>query len=965
MVPEDEVASSYITNFYATLATKSDSIAYGVTTLGPEIVNVEVDYPQYIWVNLGQPPSDLFTTGADTVDFNALTSDQQSAVADGADLYNGRGGNDVVTLPSVANYNESVGGGKTLGWDPGQTFSTGSLAGQKYTVNGGDGSYNIALGAGNDTVTITGNGNNSISLGSGNNTVKISGTGNNTISDGTGASDLIISDFSGQLTGSSDPIIDVTSDSTGNATIGSGDTLELSEALNGLITFGSPGGTLEIERTDIPPLGLFATINGFASGDTIDFADQRGLTTTAVFGGSLEVYSGTNEIAVLNLGSDSIADAIVPQNDGSGGTKIVFESVPIGPQQLNPSGTQIDWGYIQQHEKLELAPYVPKAKPDVSGVTVGYGVDLAHLFSATYFASNVFPSYTSNPNLLYLYGAIVPTLTGALARTYLAEGTGQTATIDNNPASQYVSVTTYDANQLTYEAELYKLSVGPGTQSLVGFWSKYGFGSIYKLPALAQTSLYDLFYNGLITYNSTIMEDFVSAAESISSAAPLGASSTWASLATDLLLAGGVNPTRKVDDGDLTNQILIQIVGQSTNLTIPTMVQSGATTGARTSYSIMNTSLNSLYGFDPSGSQDFTLTEAGSSPNFASIVMPSSWDGSYLVSYETGSTWSSPQQAQPLQTITLPTGVDGLQVTLLNSNGDPVTSQNDFTFFVSFASAGTFSGTVTSPLVSSNLRWQNTSGSVALWDMNRTSLTGSAVVADPGPNWHAIGTGDFDGDGQSDILLQNTNGSVAVWDMNGTSLTSSAVVADPGPNWHAIGTGDFDGDGQSDILLQNTNGSVAVWDMSGTDLTGSAAVANPGPSWRTIGTGDFNGDGQSDILLQNTNGSVAVWDMNGGRLTGSAVVADPGPNWHAIGTGDFNGDGQSDILLQNTNGSVAIWEMNGTSLSGSAVVANPGAQVACDRNKRRRVFLHPFSKRERPNRDLVYEWDQHRQRRGH
>ena len=91
--------------------------------------------------------------------------------------------------------------------------------------------------------------------------------------------------------------------------------------------------------------------------------------------------------------------------------------------------------------------------------------------------------------------------------------------------------------------------------------------------------------------------------------------------------------------------------------------------------------------------------------------------------------------------------------------------------------------------------------------MNGTNLTGSDAVADPGPTWSAIGTGDFNGDGHADILLQKTDGSIAVWEMNGTSLTSSAVVADPGPTWSAIGTGDFNGDGHADILLQKTMGA--------------------------------------------------------------------------------------------------------------------------------------------------------------
>jgi hypothetical protein len=55
--------------------------------------------------------------------------------------------------------------------------------------------------------------------------------------------------------------------------------------------------------------------------------------------------------------------------------------------------------------------------------------------------------------------------------------------------------------------------------------------------------------------------------------------------------------------------------------------------------------------------------------------------------------------------------------------------------------------------------------------------------------------------------------------MNGADPIASVVVANSGPNWHAVETGDFDDDGQSDILLQNVNGGVAVWNMDGTNRT--------------------------------------------------------------------------------------------------------------------------------------------------
>jgi len=117
----------------------------------------------------------------------------------------------------------------------------------------------------------------------------------------------------------------------------------------------------------------------------------------------------------------------------------------------------------------------------------------------------------------------------------------------------------------------------------------------------------------------------------------------------------------------------------------------------------------------------------------------------------------------------------------------------------------------------------------------------------------------------SDILWQNADGTPAVWQTNGTSLNSgSSIGFNPGPDWHEIGSGDFNGDGQADILWQNTDGTVAEWFMDGTHLISGGSLAfNPGASWHVMGSGDFNGDGKADILWQNSNGQAAVWLMDG------------------------------------------------------------------------------------------------------
>ena len=50
------------------------------------------------------------------------------------------------------------------------------------------------------------------------------------------------------------------------------------------------------------------------------------------------------------------------------------------------------------------------------------------------------------------------------------------------------------------------------------------------------------------------------------------------------------------------------------------------------------------------------------------------------------------------------------------------------------------------------------------------------------------------------------------------------------------GTGDFDGDGKSDILWQHSDGTPAIWLMDGPDATLIAAAGplNPGMDWHVI-----------------------------------------------------------------------------------------------------------------------------------
>ena len=65
-------------------------------------------------------------------------------------------------------------------------------------------------------------------------------------------------------------------------------------------------------------------------------------------------------------------------------------------------------------------------------------------------------------------------------------------------------------------------------------------------------------------------------------------------------------------------------------------------------------------------------------------------------------------------------------------------------------------------------------------------------------------------------------------------IVNAGLVGNPGPTWHVKGTGDFFGDGHTDLVMQNADGSVVLWDMSGSHIINAGVVGNPGASWNVL-----------------------------------------------------------------------------------------------------------------------------------
>jgi len=236
----------------------------------------------------------------------------------------------------------------------------------------------------------------------------------------------------------------------------------------------------------------------------------------------------------------------------------------------------------------------------------------------------------------------------------------------------------------------------------------------------------------------------------------------------------------------------------------------------------------------------------------------------------------------------------------------------------------------------SDILWRNSSnGQNALWRMVAGNLAENiAVPAVSDTNWKIVGRGDHNGDGMADILWrkvnpgQPDNGQMAIWLMQSGSRTANlALPTVSSQNWQVVGSGDYNGDGDADILWRNVaNGQNAMWLVGGGTLMANLSVSSVGNlDWSVASTGDFDANGNADILWRNSStGQNALWLMNGAtRLANEAVPAVADPNWLLIADGDYNDDGITDLLWRNTSTGVnAVWLMDGSVLTDNLPTVN-------------------------------------------
>lgn len=231
--------------------------------------------------------------------------------------------------------------------------------------------------------------------------------------------------------------------------------------------------------------------------------------------------------------------------------------------------------------------------------------------------------------------------------------------------------------------------------------------------------------------------------------------------------------------------------------------------------------------------------------------------------------------------------------------------------------------------VTADVLWHSASlDQVNVWQMSGTTEIGPGPVVQGSTagDWQVIDAGDFDGDGNADVLwFSPTLSELAVWLMSGTdaSVFGAGLTATAG--WVPIGAGDFDGDGKSDVLWHNaTTDQINVWLMDGVNVLDHGAVLQGaiGLGWKPVGAADFDADGKADVLWHNaTLSQAAVWLMDGGAIKDNGLGIPATPGWNAVAAADFDGDGKADILWHDpTNDQINVWLMDGLTVVDNGIV---------------------------------------------
>ncbi len=238
-------------------------------------------------------------------------------------------------------------------------------------------------------------------------------------------------------------------------------------------------------------------------------------------------------------------------------------------------------------------------------------------------------------------------------------------------------------------------------------------------------------------------------------------------------------------------------------------------------------------------------------------------------------------------------------------------------FGISVATAGDVNGDGYSDVIVGAVYYSNGESGEGRAYVYLGAVFGETAATLPGVDFCAAAWGDYDNDGDLDILLTGTTATERmsrVYRNDGGGVFSDIGAGLPDVSQGAVAWGDYDNDGDLDILLTGWTGTgqivmSRVYRNDGGGVFSDIAAGLPGVYDGAAAWGDCDNDGDLDILLTGWAGIAGlarVYRNDGGGVFSNAAAGLPGVSGSAAAWGDYDNDGDLDILLTGWTGTERI-----------------------------------------------------------
>ena len=226
--------------------------------------------------------------------------------------------------------------------------------------------------------------------------------------------------------------------------------------------------------------------------------------------------------------------------------------------------------------------------------------------------------------------------------------------------------------------------------------------------------------------------------------------------------------------------------------------------------------------------------------------------------------------------------------------------------------AGVYTGTVS--FTAPNFLNATTAVTLSVANPSGTLATAPASPFAVGAAPQSIAAGDFNGDGNPDVVTANSVDNTVTVLLGDGASGFTAAAGSPfavGPHPQSVAVADFNRDGNLDVVTANSVGST-VSVLLGNGAGGfTAAAGSPfavGTNPQSVAVADFNGDGKPDIVTANNGANdvtVLLGDGTGGFAEAPGSPFPVGLFPQSVAVRDFNGDGKPDIVTVNSGNNTA------------------------------------------------------------